>query len=169
MTPVSVSFYVLSDNKAQDILGFVCSLTQTVIEKSELAVVILSDDNVRLAAIDDALWAFDPTSFIPHQIIDESMTSENTASNTATNLKVISPRVLLSQNLPNGFSGAVINLTAKALVLNSENNSQNLNSQKSNPARILELVLPDEQSTALGRQKYQMYKQQGCKLKHFKV
>lgn len=163
MTPVSVSFYVLSENKAQDVLGFVCSLTQTVIDKSELDVVILSDDSDQLSRIDDALWAFEATSFIPHQLINETHTV-----NTNSDPKDISLRVLLSQNLPKGFLGAVINLTAKALVLNSENHSQN-HSQKSNPARILELVLPDAQSTALGRQKYQAYKSQGCKLKHFNV
>lgn len=169
MTPVSVSFYVLSETKAQDILGFVCSLTQTVIDKSALAVVILSDDSAKLSQIDDALWAFEATSFIPHQVINDRVTSKNSAANTATNSKDLSPRVLLSKNLPNGFSGAVINLTAKALILNSENNSENSNSQTSNPSRILELVLPNEQSTALGRQKYQAYKSQGCKLQHFKV
>lgn len=163
MTPVSVSFYVLSETKAQDILGFVCSLTQTVIDKSELAVVILSDDSAKLSQIDDELWAFEVTSFIPHQVLDDNANLEP---------KSFSPRVLLSQTLPNGFSGAVINLMPKALVLNSDNHSQNLSqspSQNSNPSRILELVLPNEQSTALGRQKYQVYKQQGCKLQHFKV
>jgi len=163
MTSVSVSFYVLSETKAQDILGFVCSLTQTVIDKSELAVVILSDDSAKLSQIDDELWAFEVTSFIPHQILDK-----NFDDNTATTSKDILPRVLLSQTLPNGFSGAVINLMPKALVLNSDNHSQNL-SQNSEPSRILELVLPDKQSTALGRQKYQAYKSQGCKLQHFKV
>ncbi len=155
MTPVSVIFYVLSETKAQDILGFVCSLTQTVIDKSELAVVILSEDKTKLAALDDELWGFEVTSFIPHQVLDDNANLDS---------KNFSPRVLLSQTLPNGFSGAVINLTPKALVLNSDNHSQN-----SNPSRILELVLPNEQSTALGRQKYQVYKQQGCKLQHFKV
>ncbi|WP_169392712.1 MULTISPECIES: DNA polymerase III subunit chi [Psychrobacter] len=159
MTPVSVSFYVLSENKAQDILGFVCSLTQTVIDKSELAVVILSDDSAKLSQIDDELWDFEVTSFIPHQVLDDNANLEP---------KNFSPRVLLSPTLPNGFSGAVINLTPKALVLNSENHSQSP-SQNSNPSRILELVLPNEQSTALGRQKYQAYKSQGCKLQHFKV
>ena len=163
MTPVSVSFYVLSETKAQDILGFVCSLTQTVIEKSELAVVILNDDSAKLSQIDDALWAFEATSFIPHQILDK-----NFDDNTATTSKVLLPRVLLSKTLPKGFSGAVINLTPKALSLNSENLSQN-HLQTSNPSRILELVLPNEQSTILGRQKYQAYKSQGCKLQHFKV
>jgi len=159
MTPVSVSFYVLSENKAQDILGFVCSLTQTVIDKSELAVVILSEDKTKLAALDDELWDFEATSFIPHQVLDDNANLEP---------KGFSPRVLLSQTLPNGFSGAVINLMPKALVLNSDNHSQSP-SQNSNPSRILELVLPNEQSTALGRQKYQAYKSQGCKLQHFKV
>lgn len=164
MTPVAVSFYVLSENKAQDLLGFVCSLTQTVIEKSDLALIILSDDSAQLSQIDDALWGFEATSFIPHQILDK-----NSDDNTTLNSKNLLPRVLLSQALPNGFLGAVINLTPKALILNSETSLQNSASQNSNPSRILELVLPDDQSTVLGRQKYQSYQQQGCKLQHFKV
>ncbi|WP_201534275.1 DNA polymerase III subunit chi [Psychrobacter ciconiae] len=169
MTPVAVSFYVLSETKAQGLLGFVCSLTQTVIEKSDLALIILSDDSAQLSQIDDALWDFEATSFIPHQIIDDRETSENSHANTATTSKNLLPRVLLSQALPNGFLGAVINLTPKALILNSETSLQNSASQNSNPSRILELVLPDDQSTVLGRQKYQSYQQQGCKLQHFKV
>ncbi|MGO3467440.1 DNA polymerase III subunit chi, partial [Psychrobacter sp.] len=64
---MKISFYVLSENKAQEILGFICQLTQTALNKSTQSLLILIEDEALLSSLDEALWAQDSTSFIPHQ------------------------------------------------------------------------------------------------------
>lgn len=63
---MKVSFYVLTENKAQDFLGFICQLTQTALNKSSQSLLILIEkDDALLSTLDEALWAQDDTSFIP--------------------------------------------------------------------------------------------------------
>ena len=65
---MNISFYVLSESKAQDFLGFICQLTQTALNKSTQSLLILIDsDDELLSTLDEALSAHDATSFIPHQ------------------------------------------------------------------------------------------------------
>ena len=40
---MNISFYILSESKAQDILGFICQLTQTALNKSAQSLLILID------------------------------------------------------------------------------------------------------------------------------
>lgn len=64
---MNISFYVLSESKAQDFLGFICQLTQTALNKSTQSVLILIEDEALLSTFDEALWAQEAVSFIPHQ------------------------------------------------------------------------------------------------------
>lgn len=148
MSKLNVSFYVLSENKAQDFLGFICQLTQTALNKSTQSISILVDNEPLLADLDRALWLNDAASFIPHQRLDAD-------SDEAP--------VLLGQPLPSGFSGIVINTTARPV---NEYVSPTSNAL---PSRILEIILPDETSVAEGRHKYKHYQQLDYDLTHFKV
>ena len=69
---MKISFYVLSESKAQDFLGFICQLTQTALNKSAQSLLILIEDETLLANLDTALWAQDSTSFIPHQCLSDA-------------------------------------------------------------------------------------------------
>lgn len=79
---MQISFYVLNDRYAANtassdneaVLGFVCKLTQTVLKKSELSLVIVDDDADRLKLLDQRLWTFDPLSFIPHVLLPSTAT-----------------------------------------------------------------------------------------------
>ena len=54
---MNISFYILSESKAQDILGFICQLTQTALNKSAQSLLILIDkDDELLSTLDEALW-----------------------------------------------------------------------------------------------------------------
>lgn len=160
---MQVSFYLLSEDKAQDFLGFVCQLTQTVLSKSEHGVLIISDDPQVLKQLDDSLWSFSPTSFIPHTLITQAPISQTSASDATTSLhdgekntadhstngRPVDSQtdnnapVQLTTGLTQGFDGIVINLSPAPILLtattsNSSNdsslNSHSSSSNSSNPA-----------------------------------
>ena len=146
-----VSFYVLSDNKAKDFLGFIIQLVQKALSKSQQSLLILVDDESLLNELDNALWSKEAVSFIPHQLL---------TTNTAADL--LAP-VLLGDYLPAQFKGIVLNTTARAVNEFITATSNTL------PTRILEIIKPDMTSTEAGRAKYKHYQQLGYELTHFKV
>ena len=163
---MNVSFYVLTENKAQDFLGFICQLTQTALNKSNQSLLILIDDDELLSTLDEALWSQDAASFIPHQrllAIDdvESNYTESTAINPINN-HPLAP-VLLGSYMPADFKGIVLNTTIHPVntFMAATNNAQ--------PTRVLELIKPDASSMQEGRHKYKAYQQLGYELTHFNV
>ena len=151
---MKISFYVLSESKAQDFLGFICQLTQTALNKSNQSLLILIDDDELLATLDKALWAQEATSFIPHQRLLDA--------DTDINYKALAP-VLLSPYMPANFKGMVLNTTIHPV---STFISATINAQ---PTRVLELIKPDAASVQEGRHKYKSYQQLGYELSHFNV
>jgi DNA polymerase-3 subunit chi len=159
---MKISFYVLSESKAQDFLGFICQLTQTALNKSAQSLLILIEDETLLSNLDTALWSQDSTSFIPHQCLsDNDHKSTDVDSNIATH-KLLAP-VLLGNHMPADFNGIVLNTTTRPVndFMAATNNSK--------PSRVLELIRPDATSTQEGRNKYKAYQQLGYDLTHFKV
>ncbi|MEN8625421.1 DNA polymerase III subunit chi [Psychrobacter proteolyticus] len=165
---MKISFYVLSESKAQDFLGFICQLTQTALNKSAQSLLILIEDETLLANLDTALWAQEPTSFIPHQClsdIDNKSTNDRDTDDSNINIvthKSLAP-VLLGNHMPAGFNGIVLNTTIRPVndFMAATNNSK--------PSRVLELIRPDATSTQEGRNKYKAYQQLGYDLTHFKL
>ena len=187
---MKISFYVLSEDKAQDFLGFICQLTQTALNKSAQSLLILIEDEALLADLDHALWALDATSFIPHQCLLEIPTKQTpstapdsnntdpqdtdpqdtnaqdinakTTNPDTTTSKRLAP-VLLGRHMPADFSGVVLNTTARPV---SDFMTMTSNAK---PSRALELIKPDARSVQEGRHKYKCYQQLGYELTHFKV
>lgn len=158
---MKVSFYVLSDSKAQDFLGFICQLTQTALNKSRQSLLILVGDDAELSStLDEALWAQEATSFIPHKRLLANNTEGNDPEVDIN--KRLAP-VLLGGYMPADFNGIVINTTAQPVnaFMQATSNAQ--------PTRILELIKPDATSVQEGRNKYKAYQQLGYELTHFKV
>ena len=151
VTQLPVSFYVLSDPKAQDILGFMVQLVQTALHKSKQSILVLSDESSLLSELDEALWSHDAVNFIPHQLL---------TTNTVDDL--LAP-VLLGDYLPEQFKGIVLNTTART-VTDFIGATHNVSI-----TRILEIIKPDTVSVAAGRAKYKHYQQLGYELTHFKV
>ena len=164
---MKVSFYVLSESKAQDFLGFICQLTQTALNKSTQSLLILIDsDDELLSTLDEALWAHDATSFIPHQrLLDATIADTDDVNETVdapVKNETLAP-VLLGNYMPADFKGIVLNTTIHPVnrFMAATNNAQ--------PTRVLELIKPDPESTQEGRHKYKAYQQLGYELTHFKV
>lgn len=173
---MNISFYVLSESKAQDFLGFICQLTQTALNKSTQSVLILIDDETLLSTLDEALWAVDAVSFIPHQRlldgdtvrsdnkgIDTKVTDTGTdIANHTIDSKALAP-VLLGRYMPADFKGIVLNTTAHPV------NTFMAATNNAHPTRVLELIKPDPSSVQEGRQKYKSYQQLGYELTYFKL
>ena len=162
---MNISFYILSESKAQDILGFICQLTQTALNKSAQSLLILIDkDDELLSTLDEALWSYYAASFIPHQrLLVSTISNLNDASKSVQeNNEALAP-VLLSSYMPADFKGIVLNTTIHPVnrFMAATNNAQ--------PTRVLELIKPDPESTQEGRHKYKAYQQLGYELTHFKV
>ena len=174
---MQASFYVLSAHKTPDdgaVLDFVCRLIQTVLKKSEQSLVVVDNDNTRLSILDEQLWLFEPTSFIPHQLsvthahtTKDADSSHATADNInktsvsthqATDQDILSP-VLLTDTFPKRFDGIILNLSPTAVPL----------SDKLAPERILEIITPESNSQQYGRDKYKRYRDLGLTLNHFKL
>ena len=149
-----VSFYLLSDHKAQDLVGFMAQLVQTALNKSNQSLLILVDDEALLKELDAALWAHEATSFIPHQLL--------MANTTQSADNVLAP-VLLGDHVPIPFTGIVLNTTART-VTDFVGAADNISL-----TRILEIIEPDTDSVEQGRAKYKHYQQLGYELTHFKV
>ncbi|MGO2278215.1 DNA polymerase III subunit chi [Psychrobacter sp. AOP7-D1-21] len=161
---MKISFYVLSESKAQDFLGFICQLTQTALNKSAQSLLILIEDNTLLSNLDTALWAQEATSFIPHQVLSD-ITAESddiNANPNVANPELLAP-VMLGKHMPAGFNGIILNTTTRPV------NDFMAATNNSNPSRVLELIRPDVTSTQEGRNKYKAYQQLGYDLTHFKV
>ena len=163
---MNISFYVLSESKAQDFLGFICQLTQTALNKSTQSLLILIDsDDELLSTLDETLWSHDAASFIPHQRLlaadVDGADTENTSINSINN-QPLAP-VLLGSYMPADFKGIVLNTTIHPVnsFMAATNNAQ--------PTRVLELIKPDPNSVQEGRHKYKSYQQLGYELTHFKV
>ena len=160
---MNISFYVLSESKAQDFLGFICQLTQTALNKSTQSLLILIDsDDELLSTLDEALWSHDAASFIPHQRLLDATIADTDDVNETVNNETLAP-VLLSRYMPADFKGIVLNTTIHPVntFMAATNNAQ--------PSRVLELIKPDANSMQEGRHKYKAYQQLGYELTHFKV
>ena len=166
---MKISFYVLSESKAQDFLGFICQLTQTALNKSTQSLLILIEDETLLTTLDTALWAQEATSFIPHQRLSdtdgkrtEAKIIDTDSADTHVFSQSLAP-VLLGSHMPADFAGIVLNTTTRPV------NTFMAVTNNAKPSRVLELIKPDTTSTQAGRDKYKAYQQLGYELTHFKV
>ncbi|MGP4848435.1 DNA polymerase III subunit chi, partial [Marinobacter sp. 1Y8] len=113
---MKISFYVLSESKAQDFLGFICQLTQTALNKSAQSLLILIEDETLLSNLDTALWSQDSTSFIPHQCLsdnDNKITNDRGTDDSNIATSEVSAPVLLGNHMPADFNGIVLNTTTR--------------------------------------------------------
>ena len=155
-----ITFYILQNSgqplsqvSEQDVLLlFVCRLCQAMLDKSEHSVVL--DDNVsRLERLDEWLWSFAPTSFMPHDGFVESSVEQFLASVAPIRL-LNNASWLSASDAKVPWNGVVINLSATPLTLPNAVASQAVASMDG---------LADEE---IGRTKYRHYQRQGHQPKH---
>lgn len=106
-------------------------------------VVLLAADAAQAAQLNEALWTFSDTDFVPHVMAGDAL-AEQTPIIVTASLSVALPHndilVNLGQTVPEGVDRF---------------------------ARVFEIVSIDEQDAAEGRKRYVAYKKQSYPLTHF--
>jgi len=129
----AIDFYILSTTSEQDRYQFVCKLAEKIFRQKQKAFFLTPsiEDSENL---DDLLWSFRPTSFIPHQIIQN-----NTHS-------LFDQLLISNQDIPDNWSGILVNIT------------QQLTPNIEKLTRIIEIINNNEVCLTKGRQRYRHYK-----------
>jgi DNA polymerase-3 subunit chi len=135
--PVQVSFY----SDAADPLHFACRLVRRALASGKpVGVCVAALDSARL---DELLWSFDATDFIPHRRWDGTSPTPPGEVLLVSDASVLPHRGLLLNLSPV--------LPDDALAFE----------------RVLEVVGREPQAVQAGRERYRTYKQAGAQLDHF--
>lgn len=139
-----VSFYLLSSQDPQQRQLFACRLAEKAYLQGH-QVMIHTENATDSAAMDKALWAFRPESFVPHQLLDTAQTP------TAP--------VVISHDTtpPSKLMDVLINLNAVQPLFFSQFE------------RLAEIIDANDNIKQQGRQRYQFYKDRGYSLDTHKI
>lgn len=131
---MQINFYILSENR--QLIPFVCQLVKTILSKTDKQLLILANAD-SLPMLDDTLWQFEETSFIPHDIV------------TADNLTLTknSP-VILTDNLQ------LLEQTPTIIINLTTNPISTFHGEK-----LLEIIDSNPANIEKGREKYRHYQQ----------
>ena len=136
---LEVSFYILSEAYATGQDVFACKLAEKGFRLGTCSV-IYTESEAHSKSMDDLLWTFRNTSFVPHQIYN---------GQSPVNDRQI---FICTGFLPALESMTVINLAPLCP------------KEFERCARILEIVGSDDNAKQAGRQRYRHYQQAGAKL-----
>lgn len=137
----SIYFYTLNSGRyssSEDLLKVVCRLTEKAVSHAH-RVYILTKSAAQAERLDELLWQFKSTSFIPHIITSTSQ--EQTED------------VGIGETLPpTNFNGMLINLSSHTI------------DSIDQYARVNEIVGPDDESLSQGRERYRSYRSAGVEI-----
>jgi DNA polymerase-3 subunit chi len=105
-------------------------------------IVLRCENNKRLQQLNDALWTYSPTSFMPHNIMEKGMECETPISLTSENENPNNANILIT------VSGA-----------NAED--------KEKYDRVLDIFEGSEIQRTAARKRWQTYKEEGAELAYF--
>lgn len=139
-----VSFYILKSQDPQSRQQVACRLAEKACREGH-QVFIYTENAQQSAVMDEALWAFRPESFVPHQVVD--------------NAKTIAAPVLISHNNtpPPRLMDVLINLNPEQPMFFSQFE------------RLAEIIDNNEQIKQQGRQRYKFYQDRGYPLETHKL
>lgn len=129
-----ISFYTLSEEGSDARILFACRLIDKAWKLGH-RVFIQTQSTEQAKRLDDMLWQYQATSFVPHGLLDEKTGNES---------------IVISSRLPDGsHDDVLINLSA-------DTHTSHLDF-----ARVNEIVSADQDSLEQGRVRYRFYKDQG--------
>ncbi|GAA5096605.1 DNA polymerase III subunit chi [Wohlfahrtiimonas larvae] len=141
----NVSFYVLESNNIKDFYKTIVKLTIKAYA-AENQVLIYSNHPQILQPIDDYLWSFSETSFIPHILVNSNDEVDDIDHIILANFEPNTPKkdllIQLADHVPENF------------------NQYN---------RIIEILYSEPSYLARGRERFKFYRQQGIEPKTIKL
>ncbi len=137
---MKISFYLV-EKSSQTQTDVVCRLCQQIYTKHSIW--IYCRDAAQAQQLDDQLWTFAPTSFVPHLLIEDAKSvsdAQHEWSNTP---------ILISCDPPLRDREVCINLTGQAL---------DLTEIKHGTLHLIEIVGHNEEEKILSRQVFKAYR-----------
>ena len=134
--PPKVNFYILSSQTEQGRQLFACKLAEKAFRLG-FKTYILTDTQQQARQMDKLLWTFRASSFVAHEILQDSLPDTNNAV------------MIGSQQPPASWQHTLINL--------STNSPENIMQAE----QIFELLDNDETHKQAGRLRYRHYQTQG--------
>ncbi|WP_295755959.1 DNA polymerase III subunit chi [Undibacterium sp.] len=119
-----------------DKISYTCRLIRKA-HAANCKVVVFDDDQVQLSKLDEALWNFSESDFLPHVMSGDSLERQTAIILTAdANAEFPHHELLinLTQSIPQNFERF---------------------------ARLIEIISSEQQDTISGRERYRNYQQQG--------
>lgn len=141
----NVSFYILESNNINDLYKTIVQLSIKAYE-ADNQVLIYSNHTALLAKIDDYLWTFSPTIFIPHVLIQSDDEADD-----------IDPIILADFEPQAPKKDLLIQL--------ADNPLPNFNDYN----RIIEILYSEPEYLAKGRERFKFYRQHGIEPKTIKL
>lgn len=139
MVSIRIDFYLIDGTTSNDIFTFACRLLEKAHQKQQ-TVFVLTENRADAEKLNDQLWTFHDTSFIPHAIV-------KTESDIPTQEIPISI----------GYEDNNYNLNSKLLL----NLSPNIPSYHDKFERIIEIVSKEPTWQNISRDHYRKYKAMG--------
>jgi DNA polymerase III subunit chi len=132
-----ISFYLFEKSPERQVES-TCRLCRKILRQSE-KIWLLSEDTELQQQLDDRLWGFDSTSFIPHGINDKHAP------------------ICISAELPDQSDWIVFNFNKQAL------------EQFANFSHIIEIIENNELAKQVGREKFKNYRRFGIEPQTYKL
>lgn len=139
-----ISFYILASSSLQERDVFICKLAEKAYRQGVFSV-ILTASETHSKILDDLLWTFRASSFIPHQIAPHNGAAY--------------PKQIF-------ISADPTKLPTSATLINV---SQQLPAEWAHFERILEILHQDDACLTAGRTRYRYYQQVGAALTTHKL
>ena len=124
-----------------DKINYTCRLIRKA-RAADCKVIVFDNDLAQLDLLNEALWTFSESDFLPHVLIDDPLAEQTPIILTATDSASFPHHELL------------VNLT------------QIVPSDFLKFARVIEIISTNQQDTLAGRERYRHYQQQGISLTH---
>ncbi len=124
-----------------DKIHYTCRLIRKA-RAADCRIIVFDNDRAQLDLLNEALWTFSESDFLPHVLIDDPLVAQTPIILTENDQAVFPHHELLinlTQIVPNDFSKF---------------------------ARIIEVIATGQQDTLAGRERYRHYQQQGISLTH---
>ena len=140
---LKVDFYILESNDEQSRMKTVCRLADKVQRMGHKILVLTADSN-QSTKLDELMWTYSQSSFLPHAIFDESQPFQDQQP------------VLIHHQPIRQKSQVLINL-------------QQQTPDTSSYQRLVEIVNQNELIRNAGRQKYRAYKDMNFEINTHKI
>jgi DNA polymerase-3 subunit chi len=124
-----------------DKINYTCRLIRKA-RAADCRIIVFDNDRTQLDLLNEALWTFSESDFLPHVLFDDPLAAQTP--------------IILTENDSASFPHheLLINLT------------QIVPNDYSRFARVIEVISTEQQDTLAGRERYRHYQQQGISLTH---